>query len=340
MLAVKKEEQYLNILRVLAINLVILLHCISPYITSLAIFGTRTWWACDILSGIARMGVPLFFAISGYLLLGDSRTLNIGEFYKRRMSKILLPFLVWDVIYFVTGRLASGESIDAGAFFSELFVQGSKYHLWYVYEITGLYLLAPFLKRITDNCTPRQIGCFIAVILLPTTFFRLINVTAPVYIYIFDTLVEGYAGYFVLGYVLGNYTQTKAFRYTAYICGVIGFITGFMGNYLKSSPNEINMVFNEGYSITQYMTASALFVFIKNLKPAANQKLNRFFSTYSKLTYGIYLSHVLVLSVFNRFVVNYPPFLLIPLGFIKASVVSTVFVFAVSKTRYIRKLLM
>ncbi len=339
MLSVKKEEQYLNLLRAAAINLVILLHCISPYITDGALFGTRTWWACNILSGFARMGVPLFFAISGYLLLSDDRTLDIKSFYKRRLLKILPPFLVWDVVYFVAGRMASGQSLDLGVFFSELLVQGSKYHLWYVYEITGLYLLAPFLKRITDACDLKQSFCFLLVILLPTTLFRLVNVVAPFYVYIFNSLVEGYAGYFVMGYILGHYPQSRAFRRAIYACGVLALIGGAAGNYLKSSPGEINMVFNEGYSVTNYMTAAAAFTLAKNA-PALSRSAARFFGSYSRLTYGIYLSHVLVLSAFGRFAAGLPAVLAVPLGFAAASSVSSAAMYAVSKTRYLRRALM
>ena len=340
MIAVKKEEQYLNILRVIAINLVILLHCISPYVSNSTLFGTKTWWICDILSGVARMGVPTFFAISGYLLLCDSRTLNIKEFYKHRMSKILIPFIVWDIAYFLAGRISTGQSIDIKVFFSELLVQGSQYHLWYVYSITGLYLLAPFLKRITDACTPKQAACFIVVIMLPVTIFRFINIMAPVYVYIFSTLVEGYAGYFVMGYLLGKYPLSKKSRYIIYCCGILSFVGGALGNYLKSSPSQMNMFFNEGYSITHYMTTAALFVFIKNIKPLKSHKADTVMSTYSKLTYGIYLSHVMILSAFNHFAFNHSPAFIFSVGFIVTTITSTAFVYVISKTRHLRKLLM
>ena len=68
---------YLDVLRCLAIFLVIALHCTAGQIVRPELFGTRTWLACDIVNGFARMGVPLFFMISGFLLLSCSGTSSI-----------------------------------------------------------------------------------------------------------------------------------------------------------------------------------------------------------------------------------------------------------------------
>ncbi|NMA38284.1 MAG: acyltransferase [Papillibacter sp.] len=337
---IRTEEPYLNILRTIAINLVILLHCISAYITDTNIFGTDLWWVLNITGGLVRMGVPLFFAISGYLLLSDSRTLDIKSFYKRRLSRILVPFIIWDILYFTAKCIITGQELRVGLFFTELLLQGSQYHLWFVYKLAGLYLLAPFLKRIVDNCTAGQTSLLLLIIMLPVSIFRLISGASPVYVYLFGTLIEGYAGFFILGYLLGTYEIKRTARLIIYLLGLVAFISGCIGNYLLSSREQLNLIFNEGYSITSFIMAGAFFLLIKQLKPAEHSHTNRFFSTYSKLTYGIYLSHIFVLSLLSRYTAGLPRQLSIPLCFVGTAVLTAFAVYAVSKIKYINKILM
>lgn len=54
-------------------------------------------------------------------------------------------------------------------FVRDLAFRGSKYHLWFFYQIMAIYLLLPFLKRITDGLSPRQLLWLIFIIALPTT---------------------------------------------------------------------------------------------------------------------------------------------------------------------------
>ena len=183
---------YLDVLRCLAIFLVIALHCTAGQIVRPELFGTRTWLACDIVNGFARMGVPLFFMISGFLLLSSGKTDDIRGFYIHRFSKLLPPFLFWDVLYYFETCAAGGQAPGLLPFLQELTGQGSKYHLWFIYQIAGLYLLMPFLKKILDHSTRREQLAFLAVVLLQPTIFRFLNIIQRTVTFSpFRALVEG-----------------------------------------------------------------------------------------------------------------------------------------------------
>jgi len=88
---------WVDLIRVVAIYLVVVVH-VSGQLTN--IWGeipNSQWLIADIYGGIARISVPLFFMISGYLLLPRSETLK--DFYMRRMTKVLIPFVAWSLIY-------------------------------------------------------------------------------------------------------------------------------------------------------------------------------------------------------------------------------------------------
>lgn len=336
---------YLDVLRCLAMYLVVGLHSIADPLTNKGLFATRTWWMLNVCSGLVRMGVPLFFMISGYLLLSDPRTLDIGKFYRHRLGKLLPPFLVWDVIYFLKRCAQEAVEPDILTFFKELASQGSKYHFWFVYQIIGLYLLMPFLKRIVDQCATKELVVFLGVVLLQPTLFRFLNVVQPVIWFdFFRALVEGYAGFLITGYLLGSRELSRTARWWIYGLGLAGLAGGALGNYLCSSPEKINLMFNEGYCITHYLTSGACFVLAKQHAGKLPQWLLRGAEKVSHLTYGIYLSHLMVLDwIFqNRWYIlpRQTPAIFVIFAFAVTSLTSTVFIWLVSHIRGLRKLLM
>ena len=65
----RERIPYLDALRCLAIFLVVLLHNDAPVVVNTACYGRPSWYLCMFLDGAVRLGVPLFFMISGSLLL-------------------------------------------------------------------------------------------------------------------------------------------------------------------------------------------------------------------------------------------------------------------------------
>jgi len=293
------EVPYIHILRSFAIYLIIALHCVSPYLTDVALYGTRTWWVCGFINSAARSGVPIFLMISGFLLLSDSRTLAIKPFYIRRCQRLLLPFLCWDVIYFLFNSLRDGIPPALGRFLSELAVEGSKYHLWFVYQILAIYLLAPFLKRLLDACRTGEQWLFFMLLVLPTTILPFLNTVLPVYIAPFRPLLEGYVGYFVLGYLLGQQDLPAVGRWAVYCGGVAGLLLNAIGNYAASSPEKLDLIWNNGYAISSYLTAAAVFVWGKSVRWRWQGWTASLFRQLADASFDIYFSHALILELWR-----------------------------------------
>ena len=95
----KERLQYADALRCLAIWFVILLHVINPFVVKPSLVGTPSWIFCIIQNTLNRTGVPLFFMLSGYLLLKNPRTREIGAFYRHSLPRLAVPLLFWNVIF-------------------------------------------------------------------------------------------------------------------------------------------------------------------------------------------------------------------------------------------------
>lgn len=70
----------LDLLRCLAILMVVTLHAAAPLLSDPALMGTPAWYFCLLLDPFSRTGVPLFFMLSGFLLLRDPRHPSVLPF--------------------------------------------------------------------------------------------------------------------------------------------------------------------------------------------------------------------------------------------------------------------
>lgn len=90
---------WLDIVRLIAMFTVVCCHCTDPFNfypgTSPDIGEIKFWGA--VYGAALRPCVPLFVMITGALLLPvrDSS----GAFYKKRISRVFFPFLIWSVLY-------------------------------------------------------------------------------------------------------------------------------------------------------------------------------------------------------------------------------------------------
>ena len=96
----KQRIPYLDFLRCLALLFVIVLHSITPVIINPKFYSCTTWYLCMLINPLVRTGVPLFFMISGYLLLSRSSTRHFSPFYQHNIPKLLIPLTAWNLIYY------------------------------------------------------------------------------------------------------------------------------------------------------------------------------------------------------------------------------------------------
>ena len=90
---------WLDVVRCVAMLMVIGVHCIDPFYISptMRVIPEYTHWAA-IYGSLLRPSVPLFVMMTGLLLL-PVRQQPLGTFYKKRIFRVLFPFLIWSVLY-------------------------------------------------------------------------------------------------------------------------------------------------------------------------------------------------------------------------------------------------
>lgn len=144
---------YLDYIKAIAMMMVIVYHCkIIEFFTPLAT--------------ITHMGVPLFIAVNGALLLTKERKTS---YFLRKAFKILVIIAIWGVISTCSEMFYRGDEFSLVVIAKH--IKGLDlhycYYLWFMVALFSLILLCPLIQRFLDS--PDRVK-YIAVITLVCPF--------------------------------------------------------------------------------------------------------------------------------------------------------------------------
>lgn len=163
----KNRIVFLDYLRVAACFMVMAIHACEPYYLTMDgdTLVTKIISRCDavcitVVECLCRVCVPLFVMTSSYLLFPVTKP--AGEFFRRRLARVAVPFVVWSVAYVWHfggdwGRLAFNFPDAAG-------------HLWFVPMLLGLYLLMPLISPWAEKAGKKEVQGWLLLWLVTTTF--------------------------------------------------------------------------------------------------------------------------------------------------------------------------
>ena len=329
----RARYHYIDVLRVFSICLVMVLHCFGDYFHKESSIGSTLWWGLGFVNELCRAGVPIFFMISGFLLLKNDIP-DIKEFYKRRLSKICIPFLCYNAFYFIA-RSISEWKFAPKVFIDEFLNSGSAYHLWFIYSLMFIYLMIPFVKMIIDRCSYKMLIGFFIFSIFQTTIKPFINTLSNGYVYIYLNLdgISGYLGYAILGYILGTYDLSARGKKILYASAIVSFIAFPLVSMYWAEEGTLSL-FNGGYSLNHYIEAAALFTLFKD---KANIK-TKFFSAMSLLVMDAYFIHVYIAEKLKLLSWEVIPVVMITVLVVVTIVTSFLWAFLKEKTvKYIKE---
>ena len=124
------------------------------------------FWLYLFISVFDKFAVPLFFAISGALMLGREPE-PLGKLWKNRVLKIFLVLLAWSLFYYLSKLNFDFSRFDI-AYFARMFYANPKswnLALWYMYAYLAMLISLPLLQRLVKNMTGRDFLYMFAVAL-------------------------------------------------------------------------------------------------------------------------------------------------------------------------------
>lgn len=198
---------------------------------------TRSLQVFSGTNGLASVAVPMFFTISGFLFFnGVKRIKDCFEKQKKRVRTVLLPYLIWNVVFVLWYTVlenipAISDFINSNIYgtlkdlsFLEtigyLYINPSAFHLWFLRNLIIFIILSPIL--------------FVLIKYFPWPAIAVIIVASPII-----KLVG--LQFFVIGGIIAchyNLEQISSVlnRYVCCFCVIIYLYNSFLQTRIIDSP--------------------------------------------------------------------------------------------------------
>ena len=320
---------FLDYLRALACLTVIIVHsCEFFYIGGddpLCIKCLADLHWANLIDSLFRPSVPLFVLASSYLLfpLRD----DTATFFKRRFTRVAIPFIIWLVLYAVIPQYGgSWADVDLGANLKGILLNfpGIAGHLWFVYMLLGVYLLMPIITPWIKSISKREEQIFIGVWFL-TTFIPFLRYLGQAELYgeaIWNEFslfyyISGYIGYVMIAHYIRTYVdwswrKTLAVALPMFAIGYAGTAGWFHWFAMHEvGMNAEGMILSDMAALRDIeaswrfctpnvaLMSVALFICFKKIT-CDKGLFYRVIADISRLSYGMYLMHIFVLNFVFR----------------------------------------
>lgn len=202
---------YIDYLRMIGMFCVVFLHEAGVAMNRLT--TDPDFELLNAAESLVYAAVPLFFMISGALVLSSKRTTDISVLLKKRLPRLLVPLITWSLLTSVwQGHLADDYSV-AGVLQRFLpFLNGPiVVHFWFLYTLIALYIASPVLYGV--NYLDRKGKIYLLVLILVLNMRWVLYGILPTELYsrffkleLLDELLlfGGNLCTFLLGWYLGN----------------------------------------------------------------------------------------------------------------------------------------
>lgn len=312
----KERQSWIDYARVCAILCVVLCHATESFYGAVMRgeyrIDTVPWLVENTLFTIGRLGVPLFLAITGALLLG--RELEPERFYKKSLAPLVLTTEIWILLNYLFVCVFQNVEFKFSDLICEmLFLRTLELsHMWYMPMIIGMYVALPFLsmtvRAVKDRKSfglPYLAGIFVFFILPTVNVFLTEAVPGGETLKFkleLDYLGGAYGCYLFTGYFLSCRVLEKIKSRYLLLAGGTAFLMNTAGQYY--------LYVNEFYKSNRLLWYSSIFIFIMGMtlfelvrrffqKP--NVQAAKFVEQTARCSFGIYLLHKPVQILFLKY---------------------------------------
>lgn len=302
----KKIVYWADLMRVLAIYLVVIIHTSGQLTGAWGKIPESDWIIGDIYGGIARVGVPLFFMLSGYLLLPRSE--GLGAFYRKRVLKIVIPFVVWSAIYISISCYNQPDLCTRDYLMQFVLLKRSYFHLWFLYTLLGIYIIMPVLRLLVRPGGETMLWYAIGLWILFQPVRTLMDTFLHVYLNINSQLAIGFLPYFFLGYLLGEVKLTRLWLTAAAALFAAGAGITIVGTYiLTRNAGQFRGYFYDYITLGVILATAGAFLLLRRLSDVpllSTERAHRFLRWVAGGTFGTYLIHIMFLWVLDWLHIN------------------------------------
>ena len=270
--------------------------------------GVDSYIIQAIFYDIDRLGVPLFFMLSGALVLPKIVNINMWVFYRKRIPQFI--FLLFFYSFLTTFIQKAFSNIPIWQSLKESLVftngiypanTGGAHHLWFMYTIIELYLIAPFLGKLLERLSNREILFFLVISIFLTQFKDSLIGGFRIEVDFIQRLgsdfLGGHLNFFVIGYLL-IYRRINLSLLSSLALLLLPILFSLLRELHKS---EFIGVFHWYSSSLSILLSSVGLLSLIRIAFENTQK-SIFIEGISLYSFGIYLSHYIFIYIFKEII--------------------------------------
>ncbi len=299
------ELSYLNVLFCI---MVICVHILSEPVTmldklSIQYFVTYTPWK---LFQFVTQG---FVFLSGLkLFIKDRSDMNAGRFYLERAKRVLLPYLLWVIIYYLYFIWIGWYSFSLSELFHYIIAGDLVAHFYFVIIIAQMYLLTPLLAKLFKKCSVYIIlvySLFISVLFGQYLPHVLSIISPDINLWYNDRLFTTYIFYFIAGAAVGiNYDivicklrEAKALIYSSFVFfSLANLVLSYISISAKAYIHWCDTL-HFAYSVSAILASLTFAKGFADKHKKLPKPISSFIKAADSSSYMLYLSHILVILI-------------------------------------------
>lgn len=296
----------IDLLNVLASLLVVYLHVRLRYWEPAP---TPAWWLENLLSGVGVVAVPVFLMNTGRTLVGFAERESISRFIRKRLSKVLVPYLLWAQLYLIF-HWAMGwvPGISWGRWCGVITSGSSEAHtLWYLEALLAIYLVLPVLSMAVVGARKAGLGDTVfagwvaALAFAASTLLPLARYVAPGLTPGFQLPFGGYLVYVAVGYWVSVTSLGRSARASIYLAGFAGYLSfTVLGGSLMLAGDDGAQLWTGYLSIGVVAFATAVYTAVLHLPwrrwPV---RVRSVLAQLAGLSFGTYLIHLMLIEALS-----------------------------------------
>lgn len=304
----KPKYLYLELLRIVSIFFVIFNHTQDNgyFLFSRYSSNDIAYWFYLMISIFCKFSVPVFFGISGALMLGKNYD-NIGNLWKSKILRMFIVLISASFIYYLDYINIKDLKFDMNYFVQYLYNSNIRTHLWYLYAYIAFLISLPFIHYLVNNINKKMYYYMFA---LGVIFIGIV----PSFEYILwkgqyvlnSDIVPGWIISKIIifpcaGYFVHTVLETKGRKKNLVMLWTINIIsivfTAFM-TYYMSKNSGLNRV--EGFH-SRFVLINCITIFFTFKYFFADKKFNerveKIIISLGSATFGVYLVHIIVFNL-------------------------------------------
>lgn len=292
MTEVRSRKYFLDLLRIVACFLVIVNHTNSRIFQGSNPEHT-VWFVSLTYFFVSKIAVPVFFMISGYLLLSKVDTWKKAF---NRFLRIVIVVVGCSIAYAIYRACYVNHNASFSVIMKDAltgYYKSPTNALWYLYAYMGILLMLPLLQKMASVMTKKDYhvyfaisGCFVSLLPILTHYFPEIKLHSQFQLPLFTA----YIGMLMIGQYFARYEIKKTkLRFVVAVAIFIAMVAfNVIATYFEYQKNSKKYLFFDNRTflpiIVQSVCAFYLAMFVE--LPA---KVGKIISYVGSCTFGIYI---------------------------------------------------